>query len=110
MELLKEVISGKGPEANPFTRLQPYILALGLLQDQGQFQTAYQLSLEAIDLLPVVHNRSLNHHDQQYVVSLFSGLAPNACSIALQMREPLGTALEILERGRGVILGLLIDD
>jgi hypothetical protein len=57
-----------------------------------------------------VHNRSLDLQDQQYVVSLFSGLATNACSLTLQIGEPPGKAVELLERGRGVILGLLMDD
>jgi hypothetical protein len=46
----------------------------------------------------------------QMVISLFSGLATNACSIALQIEEPPDRALELPERRRGVILSLLIDD
>jgi len=96
--------------AIPFTRVRASTQALRLFQDQGDYRRAYELSLRAIDLLPRVHNRSLNRQDQQYVVSLFSGLATNACSIALQIQEPPERALELLERGRGVILSLLIDD
>jgi tetratricopeptide (TPR) repeat protein len=96
--------------AIPFLRIQAAVLAIELLHDQGDDNGAYQLSLKAIDLLPRIHNRYLNHHDQQYVVSTFSGLATDACSLAIQVGELPDKAVEILERGRGVILGLLIDD
>ncbi|QKX53215.1 uncharacterized protein TRUGW13939_00291 [Talaromyces rugulosus] len=74
------------------------------------YTSAYKISTEAIELLPRVHSRSLDIQDQQYVLSLFSGLATNACSLALQTGEPPGKAVELLERGRGVILSLLMDD
>lgn len=96
--------------AVPFHRIKASFLALRLLQNRGDFEEAYELSKETIDLLPYVHNRSLDHQDQQYVVSHFSGLAATACSLALQSEKTTEEALEILEQGRGVILGLLIDD
>jgi tetratricopeptide (TPR) repeat protein len=96
--------------AIPFVRIRAATLALQILQDQGNHASAYELSASAIDLLPRVHNRSLSHQDQQYVVSLFSGLATTACSLALQVGKPPEKALEILEQGRGVILSLLIED
>jgi len=93
-----------------FTRIRASFLARRLLQNRGHFEEAYELSKETINLLPYVHNRSLDHQDQQYVVSQFSGLAAVACSLALQSGKSAEEALEILEQGRGVILGLLIDD
>ena len=96
--------------AVPFVRIRASFLALRLLEDRGDFEEAYELSKETIHLLPYVHNRSLDHQDQQYVVSHFSGLAAAACSLALQSEKTAEEALEILEQGRGVILGLLIDD
>jgi hypothetical protein len=41
---------------------------------------------------------------------MFSGMATSACSLALQTGETPEKALEVLERGRAVILSLLIDD
>jgi hypothetical protein len=76
----------------------------------GDYDSAYALAVDAIDLLPRVHNRTLSLQDQQYIVSLFSGLATDACSLALQRGEPLAKALELLEQGRGVTLGFLMDD
>ncbi|OAG09323.1 TPR-like protein [Paraphaeosphaeria sporulosa] len=96
--------------AAPFVRIRASTLALRLLQSQEAFETAYTLAVEAIHLLPYVHNRSLSHEDQQYVVSHFSGLAKTACSLAVQTGKGPEAALELLEQGRGVILGLLMDD
>ncbi|KAH0563243.1 hypothetical protein GP486_002188 [Trichoglossum hirsutum] len=96
--------------ATPFVRIISSTLTLHLLQSQGDFESAYNLSVEAINLLPYVHNRSLDRQDQQYVVSYFSGLATTACSLALQTRRGPEAALEVLEQGRGVILSLLMDD
>ena len=96
--------------AVPFIRIQASSLAVQLLQILGDFERAYKLSRETINLLSYVHNRSLDHRDQQHIVSYFSGLATTACSLALQCGDSAETALEILEQGRGVILSLLIDD
>jgi hypothetical protein len=96
--------------ASPFIRLRAATPALRLLQSQEQFESAYSLAAEAIDLLPYVHNRSLDHQDQQYVVSHFSGLATTACALALQTGKGPEAALEVLEQGRGAILRLLMDD
>jgi hypothetical protein len=96
--------------AIPFVRIRASIQAIRLLQDEGYYDKAYQLSTDTINLIPRLHNRSLSHHDQQYVVSTFSGLASSACSLALQVGELPEKALELLERGRAVILSLLIDD
>ncbi|KAL8634707.1 MAG: hypothetical protein Q9228_007713, partial [Teloschistes exilis] len=96
--------------AVPFIRIRASFLALRLLQNRGEFEEAYEFSKETIKLLPYVHNESLDHQDQQYVVSHFSGLAAAACSLALQSGNSAEVALKILEQGRGVILGLLMDD
>jgi hypothetical protein len=96
--------------ATPFVRLRASTLALHFLQAQQHFERAYRLAVDAIDLLPYIHNRSLDDQDQQYVVAHFSGLATTACSLALHTDQGPEAALEVLERGRGVILSLLIDD
>lgn len=66
--------------------------------------------MKAINLLFYIHNRSLDHQNQQYVVSHFSGLITTACSLAFQIGKDLEAALEVLEQGRGVILRLLMND
>jgi tetratricopeptide (TPR) repeat protein len=115
MEDLEEAIqvtqqAWKCKNAALFVRVRASTQALQLLQSRGDFESAYNLSVEAINLLPYVHNRSLDRQDQQYVVSHFSGLATTACSLALQTEQGPEAALDVLEQGRGVILSLLIDD
>ncbi|KAI9786107.1 MAG: hypothetical protein M1839_007517 [Geoglossum umbratile] len=115
MEDLEEAIqvtqqAWKCKNAAPFVRIRASTQALQLLQSRGDFESAYNLSVEAINLLPYVHNRSLDRQDQQYVVSHFSGLATTACSLALQTGQGPEAALDVLEQGRGVILSLLMDD
>lgn len=52
-----------------------------------------------------IHNRFLDHQDQQYIVSHFSELATTARSL----KDP-ETALKVLEQKREVVLGLLMND
>jgi CHAT domain-containing protein/tetratricopeptide (TPR) repeat protein len=94
----------------PFVRIITCNMLVLLLHLDHDYDRAFDLAVEAINMLPYVHKRSLNQQDQQYVVSHFFGLAPIACSIALHKGEGPDTALELLERGRGLILGLLMED
>ncbi|KAF2875168.1 CHAT domain-containing protein [Massariosphaeria phaeospora] len=96
--------------ATPFDRLRGAIKAIQLLQAVEQFESAYDLSVEAITFLPSISNQSLTQEDQQYIVAHFSGLAATACSLALHVGKSPGLALELLEQARGVIIGLLVDD
>jgi CHAT domain-containing protein len=47
---------------------------------------------------------------QQHVVSHFSGMAADACSLILQSSGDAFEAIELLELSRGTIIGLLMDD
>lgn len=97
-------------EAPPLVRIQAATMLLQLLETQMDYDGAYKLSIDAINLLPRLHNRFFSLEDQQYVMSLSSGLATHACSLALQTEKSPAEAVELLERGRGVILGLLMHD
>jgi tetratricopeptide (TPR) repeat protein len=94
----------------PFVRLKSSALALHLLRISLKLEDAYILSRKVLDFIPHVHRRSLTIADQQYIATHFSGFATDACSLALQVGQPAERALEELERGRGVILSLLMDD
>jgi tetratricopeptide (TPR) repeat protein len=96
--------------ATPFVRLRASTQAIRFLQIQQHFERAYCLAIDAINLLPYIHHRSLDRRDQQFVVAHFSRLATTACSLALHTGRGLEVALEVLERGRSVILSLLMDD
>jgi tetratricopeptide (TPR) repeat protein len=94
----------------PFHRLTSALNAIELLQRREDWNGASAIARAAIYLLPTISNRSLNRNDKQYAVSRFSGLAAVACSLSLQVDSDAAQALQLLERGRGTILGLLIDD
>jgi CHAT domain-containing protein/tetratricopeptide (TPR) repeat protein len=96
--------------ATPFVRLRASTQAIRFLQIQQHFERAYCLAVEAIDLMPYIHNRFLDHREQQYVVAHCSLLATTACSLALHTGRGPEVALKVLERGRSAILSLLIDD
>jgi tetratricopeptide (TPR) repeat protein len=94
----------------PFHRVDAARQAVRLLKQRRQWSEAANISKEAIDLLPIMNNRSLDRQDQQYVLSKFSGLISDACSLSLQIGDDAEEALKLLERGRGVIMSLLIED
>jgi tetratricopeptide (TPR) repeat protein len=94
----------------PFHRLRSAIQAIRSLKQRSDWSEALNIAEQATNLLPLMNNRSLSRDDQQYVVSAFSGLAADACSLVLQTGGDAFEALELLELGRGVIMGLLMDD
>jgi hypothetical protein len=49
--------------AIPFVRLKASIRTISLLHVHGNYKAAYRLSINAVDLLPRVHNRSLSRQD-----------------------------------------------
>lgn len=99
------------PNAVPLYRIRSARRAIRMLQklQQDWWQEAAVLAEEAVQLLPLVCTRYLNREDQQHAVSQTAGLAADACSIFLQLRQP-GKALQILEFGRALILGYLVDN
>jgi tetratricopeptide (TPR) repeat protein len=94
----------------PFRRVASAIQAIRLLKERSNWSEALVIAKQAVQLLPLINNRSLSRQDQQHVVSRFSGLAADACSLSLQASDDAFGALELLELGRGVIMGMLIDD
>ncbi|KAJ5559968.1 CHAT domain-containing protein [Penicillium frequentans] len=91
----------------PFDRVLAGSQAVYRLRDLGRFDKATEIAMEVVDFLPWVTTRSLQITDQQYVVREFSGIAGNACSLLLRAGG-LQDALEYLEKGRTVILDLMM--
>lgn len=94
----------------PFHRVDAARQAIRLLKKQDRWREAATISKQATDLLCTVNDRSLNREDQQVVASKFAGFVSDACSLSLQIGDDAANALEILENGRGSIMGLLIND
>jgi tetratricopeptide (TPR) repeat protein len=67
----------------PFHRVASAIQAIRLLKQRSSWSEALTIARQAVQLLPLINNRSLSRQDQQHVVSRFSGLAADACSLSL---------------------------
>jgi CHAT domain-containing protein/tetratricopeptide (TPR) repeat protein len=94
------------PVASPSLRIEAARKAADILILQSNFVEADVLLQLAVSLLQRVSPRSLQ---QQDAISKFSGMTTLAASIAIQAGATAEKALELLEEGRGIILGLLFD-
>ncbi|KAK4246224.1 CHAT domain-containing protein [Corynascus novoguineensis] len=94
--------------AIPFSRVKAAARCLTLPVAQAKMDTAIQLGQDVIDLLLAVNTKLLDRSDQQFVMSIFAGVATNVCSFLLASNRPTN-ALEYLEKGRAVIIGQLVD-
>lgn len=79
------------------------------LASEGDWDRSSQLLDDAVSLLPKLSPRSLDHTDSQDQLSSFLGLASAAAAAALNADKSPQHALKLLELGRGVIAGLLMD-
>lgn len=75
---------------------------------RGDFTAALAGFTTAIDLMERVAARGLERHDQERLLSRFTLLASNAAAVALELGD-VGLAVELLERGRGVLLSRRLD-
>jgi hypothetical protein len=94
--------------AVPFQRIRAAAQCLKLLAAQANSKAAVSLGLNVIDFLPAVNTKFLNRTDQQFVMSMFTGVAADVCSLLLAS-DRVTEALECLEKGRAVIIGQLLD-
>lgn len=76
----------------------------GVLED---WDTAWRALRTATSLLPELATSGLTRSDQQYALARLPGIAAEAAAYALQAGRP-EEALEVLEHGRGVLLGRLL--
>lgn len=95
--------------AAPSLRIATARRAADLLISQSRIVEADVLLKGAVKLLRKVSPRSLKQEDQQHMIRKFSGLVTLATSIALEVGTEAASALEMLEEGRGIILGLLFE-
>ncbi|RYP53061.1 hypothetical protein DL770_011005 [Monosporascus sp. CRB-9-2] len=95
--------------APPSIRIRLARDAAGILALQANWEESSSLLQEAVKLLPTVSLRSLKHTDKQHMLADFAGLASMAAATALNSGKEAYHALQLLELGRGVIAGLLIE-
>jgi tetratricopeptide (TPR) repeat protein len=89
-------------------RLRAYRALLRIFGDHEKSKEALDAGSSAIELLPALAPRSLLASDKQRVLSSMAGLASDAAAMAVSLGKPL-KAVQLLEQGRGVLLGNLMD-
>lgn len=95
--------------ASPSVRIQAAKNAAELLAAQLNWTESSLLLERAVELIPLVSPRSLDHVDKQYALGELSGLASRAAAAVLNHRNCAYDALKLLELGRNVIAGHLLD-
>jgi hypothetical protein len=95
--------------AQPSIRIDLARNVATLLASQSNWEESSKFLEDAVKLLPAVSPRSLENTDKQHMLGEFAGLASMAAAIALKAGKEPHHALELLELGRGVITGLLME-
>jgi tetratricopeptide (TPR) repeat protein len=95
--------------AVPLERVKAAARCLNKLAVLHKTHEAIQLGREALELLPIVNNRSLDRSDQQFALSGFAGIASDLCALLLS-EGCIHEAVERLEQGRATIISRLLDD
>jgi tetratricopeptide (TPR) repeat protein len=95
--------------ARPSIRIDLARKAATLLASQSNWEESSKFLEDAVKLLPAVSPRLLKNIDKQHMLREFAGLASMAAAIALKAGKEPHHALELLELGRGVIAGLLME-
>jgi len=95
--------------ARPSIRIALARNAATLLASQSNWEASSNFLEDAVKLLPAVSPRSLENTDKQYMLGEFAGLATMAAAVALKAGKEPRYALELLELGRSVITGLLME-
>ncbi|PHH58885.1 hypothetical protein CDD81_4182 [Ophiocordyceps australis] len=80
-----------------------------ILASQSRWPESNKLFQEALNFLPIMTSWSLKNTDKENRLAEVTGLASNAAAAALNAGEAASFALGLLELGRGVISGLLLD-
>jgi tetratricopeptide (TPR) repeat protein len=105
--LLYAVAAG-AQAARPVARVESGQALGALFGGRGRWTPALAAYRHAIELLPQVAPRAIEHTDRQYQLTGLSGLASDAAAVALQLGL-VDTAVELLEQGRGILLGRLFE-
>jgi tetratricopeptide (TPR) repeat protein len=86
-----------------YRRVQAGRLILRLCCERGEWKTAYETSVKAINLIPKITSRSIRNADKQRLLSLDDvvGFSADAAAAALNAGEDGYAALNLLDMGRG---------
>ena len=95
---------------DPLQRIQVAHVASDVLISRQRLDEAYDILKSAYMLLPLVTARSLDLEDQEQILSKLTNLVSTLTSVILAEKDDIDHALEVLDGGRGVILGHLLKD
>jgi tetratricopeptide (TPR) repeat protein len=93
----------------PSIRIRSARHAADILASQRNWEESSEILQGAVQLLPLLSPRLLNNNDKQYILGRFAGLASMAAAISLKAGKDEHRALELLELGRCIIAGLLLE-
>ncbi|PYI04100.1 hypothetical protein BO78DRAFT_420998 [Aspergillus sclerotiicarbonarius CBS 121057] len=95
--------------ANPSTRIEIARKAAGILASRAKWKECSELLEKSIYLLPAVCPKLLKKNDTQNILRESSGLASMAAAATLAAGRDEFLSLQLLELGREVIAGLLLE-
>lgn len=95
--------------APPSVRIKSAMAAARILSSQQAWEQSSRLLRDAVLLFPSISPRYLDRTDAQTLLAKFAGLGSLAAATALNAGKTPEEALQLLEHGRGVIAGLLMD-
>ncbi|RFU82153.1 tpr [Trichoderma arundinaceum] len=98
------------PIGDPASRMVAAAQLMCIFHDRGEYPRGVEVGVQVLDILHRTNTRLLGREDQQRITALFSDFAVETCALSLEAGDSPARALELLELGRGVILGLLIED
>ncbi|KAG7429491.1 hypothetical protein Forpi1262_v009459 [Fusarium oxysporum f. sp. raphani] len=81
----------------------------GLRLFENHWEKSYELLEKALTLVPKVSPRTLAHLDKQHIIEVIGTIGPEAASVALKAGKSPYEAVRLLELGRGVIAGSLLE-
>ncbi|RPB11969.1 hypothetical protein P167DRAFT_488503, partial [Morchella conica CCBAS932] len=90
-------------------RIRAASLLCEILAEKHMWQELSPVLQSAIMLLPNVSKRSLRRKDQEHHLAKFRDLVVNTIPFLLKAGEDAACCLRILEFGRGVIMGMVMD-
>jgi hypothetical protein len=93
----------------PSRRIYSARRASDILASQQNWKESCNFLQGAVELLPIVSPRLLDNDDKQHMLTQFAGLASRAAAVALEAGKSAQFALKLLELGRCVIAGLLLE-
>ncbi|PGH26499.1 hypothetical protein AJ80_01813 [Polytolypa hystricis UAMH7299] len=97
------------PTAPPLDRIKAGQAAFHHLVSKGDWKSTRSVAKFVMELLPNLMLRWITRDDQQHLLRHLARFSSLACAAVLQEGGTPAVALEILERGRGIIASFAID-